>query len=275
MISHSRLRSLLAGAIVAAGIAGFSLACGRKERVSDEQITYPPLDEPKPLGQNLWIVDSGPISAMGMKLPLRMTLLRLSDGSVLLHSPTRHTPELARAIEAIGPIRHLVAPTIAHSSFLAEWQLAYPGAKVWAVPGLRNRTQVRQSGVRIDADLMDLAPTEWADTIEQGLVHGAGGYCEAWFFHRPSCTLLLADLIENMEPAKLPPLTSLVMRASAATRATTGLHVRAVVGLKRGEAQRSVRRMIATDPERVIFSHGEFFGQLASDQLKRAFAWLV
>jgi hypothetical protein len=275
MNRRSRLAPLLAGTIALAGVAGLRLAMGRNKRVSDAQITYPPLDEPKLLARDLWIVDSGPISAMGMKLPLRMTVLRLADGSVLLHSPTRHTPELAQAIEVIGPIHHLVAPTIAHSSYLAEWQLACPAAKVWAVPGLRDRKQVRQSGVRIDADLMDLAPAEWADEIEQGLVQGAGGFCEAWFFHRPSRTLVLADLIENMEAAKLPPLTSLLMRASAATRATTGLHVRALLALKKAEAQRSVRRMLATDPERVIFSHGEFFGDQARDRLTRAFAWFV
>lgn len=275
MDSRSRSRSLLPGLLVAAGLTGLALAVRRNDRVSDQQITYPPLDELKPLGQDLWIVDSGPLSAMGMKLPVRMTVLRLSDGSVLLHSPTRYTPELARAIEAIGPVRHLLAPTIAHSSFLAEWQLACPAAKVWAVPGLRDRAQVRQSGVRIDADLEDKAAAEWADVIEQGLVHGAGGFCEAWFFHRQSRTLLLADLIENLEPGKLPPLTSLLMRASAATRATTGLHVRAVLLLKKAEAQRSVRRMIATDPQRVIFSHGEFYIEHASNHLKRGFAWLV
>lgn len=270
-----RSRSILPGLLVAAGLTGLAVAMGRKHRGSEAQVTYPPLDQPKPLGQDLWIVDSGPISAMGMQLPVRMTVLRLSDGSVLLHSPTRNTPELAQAIEGIGPVRHLVAPTIAHSSFLTEWQLACPAAKVWAVPGLRDRAQVRRSGVRIDADLGHIAPVEWADVVEQGLVYGAGGFCEAWFFHRPSRTLLLADLIEHLEPAKLPPLTSLLMRASAATHATTGLHVRAVLLLKKGEARKAVRRMIATDPQRVVFSHGMFFGEDASKRLRRAFAWLM
>lgn len=275
MYNISRPRSILPGLLVAAGLTSLALVMRRKQRVSDTQITYAPLDEPKPLGQDVWIVDSGPISAMGMQLPVRMTVLRLGNGSVLLHSPTRYTPELAQAIEGIGPVRHLVAPTIAHSSFLAEWQHACPAAKVWAVPGLRDRAQVRRSGVRIDADLADIAPAQWADAVEQGLVYGAGGFCEAWFFHRPSRTLLLADLIENMEPAKLPPVTSLLMRASAATRATTGLHVRAVLLVKQGEARRAVQRMLATDPQRVVFSHGTFFNEDASNRLRRAFAWLM
>ncbi|WP_201299010.1 DUF4336 domain-containing protein [Novosphingobium sp. 9U] len=261
--------------LVAAGLTALALAVRRKGRVSDAQITYPPLDQPKPLGDGVWIVDSGPISAAGMKLPVRMTMLRLSDGSVLLHSPTRYTPRLAQAIEEIGPVRHLIAPTIAHSSFLAEWQLAYPTAKLWAVPGLRDRGLVRRSGVRIDADLAHAAPAEWADAVDQGLVRGGGGFCEAWFFHRPSRTLVLADLIENMDPAKLPPVTSLLMRAAAATRGTTGFHVRAVLLSKKAEARKSVSHMIATEPRRVIFSHGECFGEHASEHLRRAFAWLM
>ena len=55
-------------------------------------------------------------------LPIRMTVVRLSSGDILMHSPTRFDARLKAEIEAHGPIRHLVAPNIAHWSFLAEWQ---------------------------------------------------------------------------------------------------------------------------------------------------------
>ena len=49
--------------------------------------TYPPLDVPKPVTQNLWVVDSGPMRAMGViPIPVRMTVVRLENGEVLLHS---------------------------------------------------------------------------------------------------------------------------------------------------------------------------------------------
>jgi hypothetical protein len=33
--------------------------------------------------------------------------------------------------------------------------------------------------------------------------------------------------------------------------------------------------MIATNPQRVVFSHGMFFGEDASKRLRRGFAWLM
>ncbi|RYF73771.1 MAG: DUF4336 domain-containing protein, partial [Comamonadaceae bacterium] len=59
---------------------------------------------------------------MGLKLPLRMTIIRLKNGDLLLHSPTPFSPEVAKAVEGLGRVRHLVAPNIAHWTFLADWQ---------------------------------------------------------------------------------------------------------------------------------------------------------
>lgn len=274
MRDRRNMRPLLASVAIAAGAAGLSLVLARKAAVDDEQITYPPLDVPKPVGPDIWIVDSGPISALGMKLPLRMTVVRLSNGDVLLHSPTRYTADLSEAIRAIGTIRYLVAPTIAHSTYLAEWQRACPDAETWAVAGMRDRAQVRAAGVRIDTDIPPTAPAAWADDLELGLVAG-GGFREARFFHKHSRTLVLADLIENLEPRKLPPVTAMLMGALHATRATSGIHVRAALTLNRREARTAARAMIACKPERVIFAHGRCFTERGSEQLQRALAWLV
>jgi hypothetical protein len=57
--------------------------------LNPEQITYPPLDTLKPVTKDVWIVDSGPMTAMGfVPLPIRMTVVHLNNGSLLLHSPT-------------------------------------------------------------------------------------------------------------------------------------------------------------------------------------------
>src|SRR3712207_902440 len=120
-----------------------------------EDVTYPPLDVLKPVAENLWIVDSGPQEAMGLSLPVRMTVIRMGNGDVWLHSPTRYNAELRREIETLGPIRHLVAPNIAHWTHLKEWQGGCPAAKTSAAPNLRQRPQVRKAGIRLDRDLMD------------------------------------------------------------------------------------------------------------------------
>src|SRR3712207_4556325 len=96
--------------------------------MASPSVTYPPLDTLKPVADDLWIVDSGP-QHMGISLPVRMTVIRLRNGDVLLHSPTRYVEALRQEIEALGPIRHLVAPNIAHWTHLREWQTRCPGAE--------------------------------------------------------------------------------------------------------------------------------------------------
>ena len=159
--------------------------------------------------------------------------------------------------------------------FLKDWQLAYPEATSWGVPALRGRAQVRRSGVRIDADLGDQAPDAWAEDIQQGMVRGGGGFEEAWFLHKASRTLLLADLVENLEPSKLPPMTAATMRATMATCATTAVHVRTALALGGRDAREAIKAMLATNPARVIFAHGKPFTEDAAAQLRRAFAWAV
>ena len=271
-------RWVLAGVAVA-GAAGLYALARTASRGDDpaaaDRAAYPPLDVPKPIADAIWIVDGGPINAMGLKLPVRMTVIRLTNGDLLLHSPIRYSACLAEAVEALGRVRHLVAPNIAHWMFLADWQHAYPDATTWAAPGLRDRAQVRASDVRIDAELGEAAPAPWADTIDQGIVSGAAGFNEVWFFHRPTRTLVLVDLIENLEPGKLPPLARLVMQASAATRGTTARYLRVPLRLRGADAKRAIRAVVALEPQRVVFAHGQFFDTGGAAQVRRAFAWLT
>lgn len=242
---------------------------------ADPDPAYPPLDRPKPLTDDIWVVDGGPINAMGLKLPVRMTIVRLGNGDLILHSPTRYSPELAAAVAELGAIRHLVAPNVAHWTFIADWQRAYPATTMWAAPGLSDRAQVRASGLRIDRELNDTPPPEWADTLQQGVVTGAAGFSEMWFLHRPSRTLILVDLIENLEPDKLPPVQRMLMQAAAATRGTTARYLRIPVRLGGDAAKAAVRAMIALQPERVVFAHGTIFEHDGAARLARAFDWLV
>jgi Domain of unknown function (DUF4336) len=245
--------------------------------MAHEISTYPPVDNLKPVAEGVWIVDSGPLKAYGLTLPLRMTVVRLSSGDLWLHSPTRFDGALKREMEKIGPIRHLVAPDIAHWKYVREWQRAFPEATTWAAPGLRDRAQVKQSPLRIDRDLGEDAPSEWAEDMDQVVVRGGLGFSEVDVFHKPTKTLVLTDLIVNLEARKLPP----VARAGArlvgvlAPDGKAPLYLRMILRMRREEAARALARMIDWAPERVIFSHGSWFERDGTARLRRAFAWLL
>ena len=63
---------------------------------------------------------------------------------------------------------------------------------------------MKASGVRLDRDLPSESPPEWAQDFEQAIIPGAAGFREVTLFHRPSRTLLLTDLVVNLEAGKLP-----------------------------------------------------------------------
>lgn len=149
---------------------------------------------------DIWIVDDAPINAAGLRLPVRMTVIRLSNGDLVLHSPVRHAPELRDELERLGTIKYLLAPNIAHWMFLPDWQRALPHALTFAARGLSARRQVRAAGLRVDRELTDTTPEEWAADLETVSVN-APMFSELALFDRRSRTLVLTDLVQNLDPA--------------------------------------------------------------------------
>lgn len=240
------------------------------------ETTYAPLDTAKSVASNVWIVDSGPLHVAGMPLPVRMTVLRLASGALILHSPTQFSFALKAELDAIGPIEHIVAPNTAHWSFTPEWQAHYPHATCWAVPGLSERPAVQKAGLRIDRDLADGSTSEWGDEIEIVLISGKG-LVEAEFFHKPSRTLVLTDLIVNLEPEKLP----LPMRLGAglvgalAPEGKAPAYARIAVKAGGDQPTQAAIRLLQLQPERVIFAHGQWHEQDGTAHLEKSLDWLL
>ncbi len=240
-------------------------------------VGYPPLDTPKPVADGVFVVDSTLSGLMGRIVPARMTVIRLPDGGLLLHSPTQFSVGLKNELEKLGPIRHLVAPNIAHWMFLQAWQRACPDATTWAAPGLRERSSVQKSGVRLDHDLSDVAPAEWGGAIELATVPGGFGFHEVALFHRPTRTLVLTDLVLNLEAPKVPaPLRPLArLFGIVAPDGMPPPYLRAVINRRRQEAAEGASRLLALQPERVIFAHGRWFERDGTAALRRSLRWLL
>jgi Domain of unknown function (DUF4336) len=205
-----------------------------------------------------------------------MSVLRIADGSLLLHSPIKYSGALKDALEELGPIRHLIAPSVGHWMFLRDWQQACPEAKTWAVPGLRDRRQVRAANIRIDEELTDEAPSIWAGEIDQVLVE-APVFKEVDFFHRQSRTLILTDLILNVEPDALPPTSRVLARLLGilAPHGKAPIYVRGLLRLNRAQASQAAARLVAFNPERVVFAHGRWFERDGAAELRRSLRWLL
>jgi hypothetical protein len=239
------------------------------------QTNVSPIPSLKPVADNVWIFDDAPIAPLGIPVPIRMTVLRLSNGNILLHSPTRYTRATHDEIERLGAIRYLLAPNVAHWMFIADWQKAIPDAIVAAAPGLAKRRQVRKSGLRIDREL-DGPLDEWSGEISTVLV-SAPFFTEIALFHQRSRTLILTDPVQNLDPEKLPALARVAARllGNAAPTGKAPAYLRALVHLGGRSAEEAASRLLGFHPERVIFAHGQWFETAGTERLQRSLDWML
>lgn len=240
---------------------------------------YPPLNCLKPVAENVWIVD-GPTIRFGLPWPkltfaTRMTVIRLANGDLFIHSPTPLVAELKARIEAEGPVRHLIGPNRIHYWWLPEWRQAFPGADVWLAPRIRE-----QAGTRIDFPAFEIEAESgfpWDGEIETVLAPG-DFMSEVDFFHKPSRTLVLTDLIENFEPEKVGAWPKRLLYRLGGVLDPHGSMPRDMRRTYRSNEdglRAAVERMIALDPERVILAHGRWYQSNGTAELRRAFDWLL
>ena len=237
---------------------------------------YEPLDTLKPVAPDLWLIDGPSVRFFGMPFSTRATVLRLADGGLWVHSPTRLTEGLVAELAALGEVRHLVAPNWIHYVSVGAWQARFPKAVSWAAPGVAERAKSHGMVLRFDHALEQAPPAAWAGEIDQMIVRGSKLHREAVFFHRASRTLILTDLIENFEPGKLPRLFRLAGRMAGVLDPDGKAPVDMRQTFRDRKALRQdVERMIGWAPERVILAHGRWYESAGTEELRRAFRWAL
>jgi len=221
------------------------------------------------LDRDLWAIEQ-PLRAGGLELGARTCVVRLANGGVVVHAPGPLTAGLKDAIEALGPVRALIAPNLLHHLFLADSARTFPQARIFAAPGLREKL----GGLRVDEVLGEQPPPLWAHDLDQLLVEGAPALGEFVFLHRASRTLLCLDLCFNVRRSK-SAFTRLFMRANGVWDRFGPSRIFRYAMLKDARRVRvSVDRILAWDFERVTVAHGDVLERGGRDALRAGFAWL-
>lgn len=235
---------------------------------------YEPLNRLKPVAPEIWLIDGPAIRFWGMPFSTRATVVRLAGGDLWVHSPTFLTEALRQEVAALGPVRHLIAPNWIHYAHVGAWKTAFAEATAWLAPGVAARAEKQGIDLPAGRDLGAEAPAAWAGQIDQIIAGGSALHREAVFFHRPSRTLILTDLIENFEPRKLPWwMRPLAWLGGIAEPGGMPRDMRATFR-DRAALRAAVATMIGWRPERVILAHGRWFRDNGEAELRRAFAWL-
>lgn len=239
---------------------------------------YEPLNVYKELAPDIGIVD-GPFeyfTVAGLRMPMpfstRMTVIRLSNGNLFVHSPIAYDERLAIELRRMGTVRHLVSPNQWHYAHIGEWQKAFPEAVAWASPGVRRRARARHIEVHFTRELGARPPEEWRSEIDQTLVPG-GIFKEFVFFHLASRTLILADTIMNLELDKIdePWRTATKLSGMYHPYGQLFFGMRLPLLLQRRKAKAAFQKIQSWRPQRIVLSHGRCFEANSDEVVRRLF----
>lgn len=221
----------------------------------------------EPVADRLW-VQAQRLRFAGVETGTRMSVVRLANGGLFVHSPVSLDAATREAVDALGPVKAVVAPSRFHHLYVGEWIKAYPDAVAYACPGLeRKRPDLAWHGV-----LGNEPEKEWRGEIDQVFFGARSLENEVVFFHRSSRTLLCADLIFNLgsHPSRLTRIVAFLM-GNRKPGATLLEHV---IIRDRKAARAQVDRMLAWDFDRIVLAHGGLIETGGQQVLRRAYAWL-
>ncbi|MDC0675397.1 DUF4336 domain-containing protein [Nannocystis radixulma] len=199
----------------------------------------------------------------GLHVRRRMTIARLADGGLWLHSPLAIDDELAAAIDALGPVEHIVAPNRFHHLFAGPAKARYPRAVLWAAPGLPEKRR----DVAFDRVLDESAPA-W-DGIEAVSLTGVPMIAEFVFFHRSSRTLVCTDALFNIQ-REASRLTRAFYRALGVWRRFGTSRVWRWSTRDHAALAAAVERVLAWDVARIVMAHGDVVTHVDRDRLRTA-----
>ncbi len=221
------------------------------------------------IAEGVWIA-TAPVHIVGMRLTTTMTVLALGDGSLLLSSPISATPELVAAVEKLGRVAHLYAPNTFHHMWIGEWAAAFPSARVHAPPGLARKRR----DLRIDR-VHGTAPEPAFDGVLDEIAIQGFRLEESVLVHRPSGTLVVADLAHNVGRPEDPWAVFYTKTMGFYDRVGLSRVLRWTAFSDRSAARRTIDELMSRSFERMVVGHGAPVTSGARESLASAYAWLT
>ena len=219
------------------------------------------------LAPDLWHATHA-FTSMGIPVTSRMVVVRCADAGLWLHSPIAITPVLQQALNGLGTVRWIVAPSLAHHLFAGQAAAAFPSAQLYGAPGLRAKRRDLASLL----DLPEPAQAPWNTDLEAVFVRGIPLMNETVWFHRASGTAILTDLCMHFTEAH-DWRTRLYGKLNGVMDALTVSRLVRLVTRDRAAAAQSVHQILQWPIRRVIVAHDCVIEQDAQRQLGQALAW--
>jgi hypothetical protein len=212
----------------------------------------------------IWTLDR-PVWFGGVRLRAHTTVVRLDDGSLLLHSPAPPTDELAEELRALGPVRWLVVPNCFHHLGTPGAAAYFPEARVVGPASALPRNNALRLHVHIqDAQFGELVPE-----FEALPLVGVPFLDETVLYHRSTQTLLGADIVIRAAAKDHWSWRWAGRITGCYERVRVPPDVRKTISDK-AAAARSIRAMLERPAQRLIVGHADVIDEGCRDRLAQA-----
>ncbi len=225
----------------------------------------------RPIAENVWAQESTLRMPGGVHLPTRATVIRAAHGGLVLHSPIALDAEGLAALDQLGEVRWIVAPSAVHWLFVKGAKERYPNAKVLAAPGVERKMP--------GFPMLALPPRgaldpSLAGELEVLRIEGAPLMDEHVFFHRPTRTAIVTDLLFNVRRSE-SFVTRFVLRLMGTLGRAAQSRMWRLLVRDHEAAAESASHLLGWDFERLIMAHGDVLDDAAHARATAALEWMT
>ena len=218
---------------------------------------------------SLWVVQI-PLKTYGLEIGTRMTVCRLSNGYLWVHSPIKPDSELQKQLDSLGIVKFIIAPNRQHHFVIRDFIAAYPDALLFGSTDLPQKFP----DIPFDGVLGEQPEPGWSDDLDQVPIHGNIFHDEVVFFHRQSRTLIVTDLCISGHPEQ-PLFTRFVLWLGGVYQKPGPLLDVKLAYLDKKAARSSLKKVMDWDFDGMILAHGHLVTSGAKPIFERAYRFLL
>ena len=215
------------------------------------------------ISENLWLL-SYPLRILGIDIRRNVSVIRLASGKLVIHSTAPFTDDDIAGIRALGEPGWVTEPMLDHDTFSEAGHRAFPDIPFLAPAGFDER-------VSFEVRPLDPPPSEWLPDLTVVPIEGVPGFSEHAFFHAPSGTLIVCDLLFHF-PEVRSLWAKLLLLPTLGPHPAPAFSWRFKSAIKDHEAfRKSLETLLALPIQRIIPGHGEVLESDAHARAKRVF----
>lgn len=204
------------------------------------------------------------LKMVGITLPVRSVVMKSND-RVLLISPIDFSAEQIQQIKNFGKVTDIIAPVLIHHLFIPKAKKLFPAATLWGVAGFHEK----RPDILWEQVLTEENHPPCSD-IEFLAIKGVPRLNEMVFLHKPTKTLLVSDLVFNLQSPEGFMAPVLLRMLGTYKKLNVSRFIQKMVQ-DRPALQLSLQRILAWDFEGIAMSHGDIVESGGKTRLSQTF----